>query len=82
MERGLARKIADCWTRLRAAREASVIQNEQKAARYITSSIRNEGEAAQRRQFDMAKTGVNRLELQIVRCVLAPPERVCLEIMS
>ena len=32
--------------------------------------------------FAVAKTGVNRLESEIVRCVLAPPERVCLEIMS
>ena len=32
--------------------------------------------------FAVAKIGVHRLELEIVRCVLAPPERVCLEIMS
>jgi hypothetical protein len=32
--------------------------------------------------FGVAKTGVVALELEIVRCVLAPPERVCLEIMS
>jgi hypothetical protein len=32
--------------------------------------------------FAVAKTGVVALELEIVRCVLAPPERVCLEIMS
>jgi len=32
--------------------------------------------------FDVAKTRVVALELEIVRCVLAPPERVCLEIMS
>jgi hypothetical protein len=32
--------------------------------------------------FAVAKTVVVALELEIVRCVLAPPERVCLEIMS
>jgi hypothetical protein len=32
--------------------------------------------------FGVAKTGDIALELEIVRCVLAPPERVCLEIMS
>jgi hypothetical protein len=31
--------------------------------------------------FDVAKTRANTLESEIVRCVLAPPERVCLEIM-
>jgi large subunit ribosomal protein L19 len=30
--------------------------------------------------FAVAKNGIYRLELEIVRCVLAPPERVCLEI--
>ena len=41
---------------------------------------RNGGAAGM--HFAVAKIGVNRLELEIVRCVLAPPERVCLEIMS
>jgi hypothetical protein len=32
--------------------------------------------------FKVAKIRANRLKSVIVRCVLAPPERVCLEIMS
>jgi hypothetical protein len=61
----------------------SVAKGARQSGRHITRfRIHDRGEVDQGTHFAVAKTGVNRLELEIVRCVLAPPERVCLEIMS
>jgi hypothetical protein len=70
---GWARRIAGCWMRLCAARDPL------RSKRGGTFGC-NAGALAM--HFAVAKTGLVALELQIVRCVLAPPERVCLEIMS
>src|ERR1700691_1003496 len=72
---GSARRIDCCSMRLCTARD---LQRHEPGAGCAV--IRLGGAAGM--YFAVAKIGVNRLELQIVRCVLAPPERVCLEIMS
>src|ERR1700733_11465696 len=74
---GWARRIDGCWMRLCAARDlrrgeaGAVNTGDSFWARFAAGMY-----------FAVAKIGANRLELEIVRCVLAPPERVCLEIMS
>jgi hypothetical protein len=84
MVQGLGWRIGACWMRLRANRKSSVIIRRESipCPLHNPGQVRNRRELEQRPQFGVAKTEVNRLELEIVRCVLAPPERVCLEIMS
>ena len=75
---GSAPRIAGRWTRLCAARgprRAKPGESDQ-----IIAAGAKAG--APQMHFPVAKTWEIKLQLGIVRCVLAPPERVCLEIMS